>query len=126
VDETQRRRAIQEQYNAENGITPTTIENRISSLRDSIYEADYVTVPLVAEGGASAGDVTRQVTKLRAEMRAAAEALDFERAADLRDRIRALEEGAVLAGFEAEPRAASGQPARGPRGSAGRGRRPRR
>ena len=45
LDETNRRREIQEAYNAEHGITPKTIVKRISSLRDSIWEQDYVTAP---------------------------------------------------------------------------------
>ena len=44
-DETERRRARQEQYNQEHGITPTTIKKKITSLHDSIWEADYVTAP---------------------------------------------------------------------------------
>jgi excinuclease ABC subunit B len=115
VDETQRRRGIQEEYNRRHGITPKTVESRISSLRDTLYEADYVTVPLAADAELSAEDVPAQVEKLRAEMRAAAEELDFERAALIRDRIHALEEGALLSGFEAPPRVASAS------GRAGRG-----
>jgi excinuclease ABC subunit B len=115
VDETQRRRGIQEEYNRRHGITPKTVESRISSLRDTLYEADYVTVPLAADAELSAEDLPAQVEKLRAEMRAAAEELDFERAALIRDRIHALEEGALLSGFEAPPRVASAS------GRAGRG-----
>jgi excinuclease ABC subunit B len=81
-------------YNQEHAITPRTIQKRISSLRDSIWEQDYVTVPTAreqAEPPIPAHELTEFVASLRAEMREAAEALDFERAAELRDRIRELE-----------------------------------
>jgi excinuclease ABC subunit B len=108
VEETDRRREIQAAYNQEHGITPESVEAEISSLRDSLYEADYVTVPMVADSGmVRPEDVPRVAAELREEMREAAAALDFERAAELRDRLRALESGALLAGFaaEAKPRA---------------------
>jgi excinuclease ABC subunit B len=93
--ETDRRREIQEAYNVEHGITPRTITKRISSLRESIWEKDYVTVP--AEGSAAeregipAHELPRLIDALRREMREAAKELEFERAAELRDRIQALE-----------------------------------
>ncbi len=105
VEETDRRREIQAVYNQERGITPESVEAEISSLRDSLYEADYVTVSKVADGGVvRPEDVPRVVAELREEMREAAAALDFERAAELRDRIRALESGALLAGFAGDTR----------------------
>jgi excinuclease ABC subunit B len=124
VGETERRRGIQEEYNRRNDITPKTVESKISSLRDSLYEADYVTVPIAADAELSVEDIPAQVAKLRAEMRAAAEDLDFERAALIRDRIHALEEGALLSGFEAPPRVASAGGRAGKGG--GRGGSPRR
>jgi excinuclease ABC subunit B len=92
--ETDRRRELQLRYNAEHGITPQTIKKRISSLRDSIWEADYVTVPKRAERPESevpAHELPGLIGDLRREMQKAAKALDYERAAELRDRIRALE-----------------------------------
>jgi len=93
LDETRRRRAAQAQFNAEHGITPTTVKKRISSLQDSIWEQDYVTVPVQTEEGGSIPShaLPELIDDLRAEMKSAADSLDFERAADLRDRIRALE-----------------------------------
>jgi excinuclease ABC subunit B len=94
LDETNRRRAVQIQYNEEHGITPRTIEKRISSLQDSIWEADYVTAPGPdASGGdkVPAHELPGMIEALRTEMKAAAKELDFERAADLRDRIKELE-----------------------------------
>jgi excinuclease ABC subunit B len=95
LDETNRRRALQERYNAEHGITPQSIRKRISSLRDSIWEADYVTVPTVRERpepGIPPHELPGRIEGLRREMQAAAKALEFERAAELRDRLRALED----------------------------------
>jgi len=94
LEETARRREKQEAYNEAHGITPRTIRKRISSLQDSIWEADYVTVPLPEqepESGIPRHEIPALVDRLRQEMREAARELDFERAADLRDRIQALE-----------------------------------
>ncbi len=94
LEETNRRREIQLLYNQEHGITPTTIKKKISSLRDSIWERDYVTAPLTAdkaEPAIPAHELPALVDSLRVEMREAAEALEYERAADLRDHIRELE-----------------------------------
>ncbi len=94
LSETERRRALQERYNEEHGITPKTVVKRISSLQDSIWEADYVTVGLRHEQvdpDVPAHELPSLIDALRNEMRRAAEELDFERAADLRDRIKALE-----------------------------------
>jgi excinuclease ABC subunit B len=93
LGETNRRRALQEAYNMEHGITPRTITKRITSLRDSIWEKDYVTVPTDQEEPdlLPAHDLVKQIDRMRREMREAARGLEFERAAELRDRIRALE-----------------------------------
>jgi excinuclease ABC subunit B len=108
MEETSRRRAVQEAYNRERGITPRTVEASISSLRESLYEADYVTVPLVEDAEVSLDAVGERVVKLRARMQKAAEDLDYERAAQLRDQIKALEERAVMLGFEAPPKSTKG------------------
>ncbi|HXZ84400.1 MAG TPA: helicase-related protein, partial [Myxococcota bacterium] len=122
VAETERRRQAQQEYNAKNGITPRTVESAITTLTESLYEADYVTVSKAADLELSAEELVSEVAKLRGQMRKAAEELDFERAAELRDRIKRLEEGSLLAGYEAEPRAKSAAaPGRSRR--AGRGRR---
>ena len=117
VGETTRRRAAQTAYNRENGITPQSVEANISSLSDSLYEADYVTVPVAADDDIDLLEVPKEVERLRKEMRQAAEDLDYERAAVLRDRIRELEEKALMQGFDA-PAAVGRDPAK-----AGRGRR---
>jgi excinuclease ABC subunit B len=94
VGETERRRELQTRYNEEHGITPTSIRKRISSLRESIWEADYLTVPAAAreEVEVPSHELPALVEGLRREMQEAAKDLDFERAAELRDRIAALEE----------------------------------
>jgi len=94
--ETERRRARQEAYNAEHGITPTTVMKRISSLQDSIWEGDYVTVPKqdkrAGDPDVPAHEIPALIESLRSEMQQAAKDLEFERAAALRDRLRRLEE----------------------------------
>ncbi|NRA02944.1 MAG: UvrB/UvrC motif-containing protein, partial [Myxococcales bacterium] len=106
IEETERRRELQQRYNREHGITPQSVKSELPSLRESLYEADYVTVPIVAEAELDAEGLAREVRSLREKMRAAAENLDFERAAEFRDRIKELEEGALLAGYEAKPKRA--------------------
>ncbi|OPY06608.1 MAG: UvrABC system protein B [Syntrophaceae bacterium PtaB.Bin095] len=95
IAETDRRRKIQEAYNRKHGITPETIRKAIPDILESIYEADYVTVPMAAEKGeayVSLLEIPKLVSRLKKEMRAAASKLDFEKAAEIRDRIKALEE----------------------------------
>ena len=92
--ETNRRREIQASFNREHGITPETVVKQISSLRDSIWEADYVTVPMEQdrpEPEIPIHEIPALLEGLRREMAEAAKDLEFERAAELRDRIRALE-----------------------------------
>jgi excinuclease ABC subunit B len=97
LSETNRRREVQAAYNVEHGITPKSVVKKIHSLRDSIWEQDYVTVPAKGKG-AKGGDpsvpaheLPELIDGLRKEMKKAAKDLEFERAADLRDRIRELE-----------------------------------
>jgi len=95
IDETSRRREIQRRYNEENNITPETIKKGIFDIRKSIYEADYYTVPLAAEKKEEIiplGDIQRKIESLRKEMKKAADALEFERAARIRDEIKHLKE----------------------------------
>ena len=93
LDETQRRRQIQMAYNQEHGITPKSIVKDIASLRDSIWERDYVTVKLKKEreSGVPSHEIPALVADLRKEMQSAAKKLDFEKAAALRDQIQTLE-----------------------------------
>jgi len=93
IEETARRRALQAEYNAMHGITPESVKKSIGTLEYRVAEADYVTIGLAAEaeeGYARPTDVEATIKKLEEEMKAAAKLLEFERAAQLRDRIRAL------------------------------------
>jgi excinuclease ABC subunit B len=101
IGETDRRRARQQAYNEANGITPESIVKSIDDVLGSVYEADYLKVPIEADGGAEKGktpkEIEAEVAGLTKEMHAAAEALRFEEAAALRDRIRYLKKALVLA-----------------------------
>ncbi len=93
--ETDRRRKIQEAYNKAHRITPQTVKKSVRNILASIYEADYFTVPAVSEAKeeyASLKEMPAIIEKLRKEMKEAAARLEFERAAELRDRIHRLEE----------------------------------
>jgi excinuclease ABC subunit B len=94
MDETARRRARQEEYNRENGITPETIRKSIGELLSSVYEHDYVAVPDLVEEPEerhlSLEALEAEIKGLEKEMREAAKALEFERAAELRDRLKRL------------------------------------
>ena len=94
MDESNRRRRIQLDYNEMNNITPASIRKQIEDILGSAYEADYVTVPVVAEevGTYLTGeDIGGMIRDLTDKMKAAAAKLDFENAAVLRDKIKALE-----------------------------------
>ncbi len=92
LSETQRRRALQEAYNREHGITPESIRRSIREVLRSVEERDYYTVAVEepAERFESPEELEAALKRLEAEMKEAAKRLDFERAAELRDRIRAL------------------------------------
>ena len=95
VDETDRRRKLQEKFNQKHGITPETIKKSIQDILGSVYEADYYTVSTVEEPGGkyiARDEIPKKVEELREEMMAAAKELEFERAAELRDEIKKLEE----------------------------------
>ena len=95
MDDTDRRRKIQEAYNRHHGITPETVKKAIPDILASIYEADYVTVPMVAEEPeeyVSIFEIPKRVSRLKKEMREAASKLNFEKAAEIRDQIKSLEE----------------------------------
>ncbi len=95
IDETARRRTIQEAFNAEHGITPRTVTKGLRTILESIEERDYYTIPLAAEPQEEyvpADEIPKLVKKLRKEMLAFAKNLEFEKAAELRDRIKNLEE----------------------------------
>ncbi|HEU4434736.1 MAG TPA: excinuclease ABC subunit UvrB [Pyrinomonadaceae bacterium] len=94
LDETQRRRAIQEVYNRENGIVPETIVKPIEATLITASEADYFKVPSEIEDieDYSPEKLEATIARLEVEMRGAAKRFEFERAAELRDRIKVLRE----------------------------------
>jgi excinuclease ABC subunit B len=93
IDETERRRQVQQAYNQKHGITPASIVKDIDSVLSSVYERDYVTVPAVPDERdqyRTAAELAAAIANLEREMREAAANLEFERAAALRDRLRRL------------------------------------
>ena len=94
IGETSRRRQLQLAYNQEHGITPESVKKGIQDVLASIYERDYYTVPSVDDRAVDyipREEIPGLVVRLDKEMRAAAKGLEFERAAELRDRIADLE-----------------------------------
>jgi excinuclease ABC subunit B len=125
IDETNRRREIQLAYNKANGITPETIQKAIRrGIEEEIAANNLV---LETSGGNETYYVTQEfINELEAEMMKAAESLEFERAAQLRDRIMQLQQqiGQEISATDSEPKKSqSKKPRRGRKGS-GRGRVP--
>ena len=102
IDETNRRRAIQIAYNQEHGITPETIRKKIRVGIEAEISARK-TAREAIRASENEYDRTELMAMLEREMLEAAEALDFERAAALRDRIRQLKDMPELAPVAAEP-----------------------
>ncbi|HEX9023422.1 MAG TPA: excinuclease ABC subunit UvrB [Geobacteraceae bacterium] len=95
IDETNRRRAIQSEFNREHRITPQSVKKGLRTILESIEERDYYTIPTVGEAKEEYVPIEKipgLAKKLRKEMLAAAKELNFEKAAELRDRIRKLED----------------------------------
>ena len=94
MGETDRRRTRQQEYNREHDITPETIKKSIGDLLSSVYEHDYAEIPQVEEEPEaryrSLTDLEGEIKVLEKQMREAAKALEFEKAAELRDRLRKL------------------------------------
>ena len=93
IQETERRRELQHAYNDAHGITPESIKSSIRELLQTVYERDYYTVPVEekqAEAFASPAALQAHISELEARMKEAAKRLDFEQAAELRDRLKSL------------------------------------
>ena len=107
IDETNRRRAKQLAYNEANSITPQSIVKSVDMKLAAIVEADYVTVPtedVLPEKIHSEDELRQVIAQLETQMREAAKKFEFERAAGLRDRIRALQQhelGGLFAAVDA-------------------------
>jgi excinuclease ABC subunit B len=105
ISETNRRRLIQEAYNQKHGITPISIKKNIQATLRTVYEQDYFTVPVAAEEKeeyVATVDLPKLIGRWEKEMRQAAKDLDFERAAELRDKIRALRQKEMAVGVKVE------------------------
>jgi len=95
IDETNRRREIQEQYNRQAGITPQSVRKNILDLSSQLYRMDSYTVPLAAEGGdrlLSKEEIRNLISEFTRSMHQAADEMEFERAAELRDKLTVLKE----------------------------------
>ncbi|MEZ4299718.1 MAG: excinuclease ABC subunit UvrB [Polyangiaceae bacterium] len=117
IGETNRRRALQQQYNEEHGITPATVVKAILDMSPTSGARDYYAVPKLPKDGSAAApakmDISERIEALRQEMFAAAENLEFEKAARIRDQIRTLR-GEGLGEDESPAPARTGGRAKGP------------
>ncbi len=101
VDETSRRRKAQLQFNLDHNITPETIKKDINDILSSLAEKDYVTIESPDIEGTNEippDELPRTIKRLTKEMLAAAKDLEFEKAAEIRDRIRDLEKMVIKYG----------------------------
>jgi excinuclease ABC subunit B len=105
IEETDRRRAVQRAYNEKHGIVPQTVVRAIMNINPASGTIDYFNVPKLAKGdrgkgraGAGAPDIDERIAAMRLEMFEAAEQLQFEKAARMRDELKKLE---AIAGREA-------------------------
>jgi len=116
IAETNRRRAKQEAYNREHNITPQSIVKSVDMQLARIIDADYVTIP---SDDAAVGEIRTEqqllktIEQLEAQMREAAKNFEFERAAALRDKVRALKQRDL--GFLSSTEAGASPPAPSPR-----------
>ncbi len=94
LDETERRREKQLAYNLEHGITPQSVKKSLRSILEDVSTKDYLEMPLVAENDREYGspeELRKQIVKLKEQMLEAAADLNFEKAAEMRDRMLAFE-----------------------------------
>ena len=101
MDETDRRRTIQEQYNIKHDIIPESIKKEVVSIFGALYETEDTKSDKVAEelseySSLDLDDLDRLIQKLEKEMKDAARDLEFERAVELRDRITSIKERYVF------------------------------
>jgi excinuclease ABC subunit B len=104
VEETDRRRQKQENWNATHGITPISVRKHITEVLESVFEQDYVTVSPVKDAGMTelvGKDLRSSIAEIERRMRVAAADLEFEEAARLRDELKRLE--ALELGIEPPP-----------------------
>jgi len=96
MDETQRRRQIQQAYNKEHGITPQGIRKAIKDISQRVKAVAETRAPYTFEAPPTREDVTRLIKELETQMKTAARSLEFEKAALLRDRISELRKELVI------------------------------
>jgi excinuclease ABC subunit B len=100
IDETTRRRAVQQKYNEEHGIEPATIIKAIDSDLVKMANLDYLDVPLPGQKSkldiAGGEDLDKAISRLTKEMKDAAKNLNFEQAAEIRDKLRELKEARIF------------------------------
>ncbi|HOJ33434.1 MAG TPA: excinuclease ABC subunit UvrB [Candidatus Hydrogenedentes bacterium] len=102
IEEMNRRRKKQLAYNKKHKITPRSVEKQITHVMQSIHERDYVTVPKAAEAAelyVPSFNIKKTIQDLRRKMKEAADRMDFERAAQYRDRILELERRQIEEGL---------------------------
>ncbi|HIK98557.1 MAG TPA: excinuclease ABC subunit B, partial [Dehalococcoidia bacterium] len=87
IDETERRRVVQDAHNKANGIEPASIIKEVRDMTERIRQVAETKAPYVAAESLPKGDLARLVRDLEAQMRTAARDLEFEKAALLRDQI---------------------------------------
>ena len=92
IDETERRRELQMRYNKEHGITPKTVQKNIRAVIEATMVAEETEDYIAVKPKLSAKEREKRIRILEKEMKAAAKALEFEKAAALRDEIRQLRE----------------------------------
>jgi excinuclease ABC subunit B len=114
MEETNRRRAVQERYNIDHGITPTTVVRAIMNINPASGTIDYLNVPKVRKGAhgdsaESTNDIEERIAAMRLEMFTAAEELDFEKAARLRDELKRLQ-GVAGTSHDSKPPVAAFDP----------------
>jgi excinuclease ABC subunit B len=137
IDETERRRVVQREYNEQHGITPETVTRAILDVVTQSGERDYYAVPASRQGGGAAErgqkgrgaaldehDLMERIQALRQEMFLAAENLQFEKAARLRDELKKLQAGSGQGGAgEVVPMSAARASSAGSRRASGSGKR---
>jgi excinuclease ABC subunit B len=129
IDETARRRTLQGEYNTEHGIVAQTIIRAVMNINPAAGTIDYFNVPKTPKGGggkSEEADIGEQIQAMRLEMFAAAENLEFEKAARLRDDLKRLEglagkgeggpsEGALYEPYGAKKKKSGTRPAKTPK-----------